>query len=500
MRLKKCFFYTLDEFNQFILIHKTKVLILGFIYLLAFGSIGMTNVPYIDDIARQNNGATDFAWSYSRWGSELAAWLTQGGKQMVDLGVASFILSAMILLLSSWVVLFSFNIRGKVSWSSVLASSLIGLNPWFLQCLSFRFDNPFMSLSVLFALLPFVFWRSKKPIIFYLSTVIGIFLMCNTYQASSGIYIVMVIFLSLIAWLDGYELNKIFKKIVLSAFSFILAMGLYYIETKFNPDLASRVGTTQIAKLKEMPHYFITHSNHYLKTMIEQSSKAWIVLFILLILLLISVLTIHSAQNLILSFIVSIIAIILAMILSYGILLIFVEPLYSWNPRYAYGFFTCIAIMACLLSSRVTIPWQIILSTGVTMLLFWYVFSFTFVYSAALEDQDKAFEQQSILLAQDLKTVMNDQRNAVSFSKMFKDSILRTNAEKRYPLISKLIPSNQDTYWPHQLLFSKYAHLPLGTFDYDYAKFDESKVEKVVNNSLYDIYVNDTQIFVIPKY
>ncbi|MFR6452535.1 MAG: glucosyltransferase domain-containing protein [Streptococcus sp.] len=43
-----------------------------------------------------------------------------------------------------------------------LSSIVIGVNPWFLEALSFRFDNPFMSLSILVSLLPFIFWESKK--------------------------------------------------------------------------------------------------------------------------------------------------------------------------------------------------------------------------------------------------------------------------------------------------------------------------------------------------
>ncbi|WP_447440472.1 glucosyltransferase domain-containing protein, partial [Staphylococcus aureus] len=50
----------------------------------------------------------------------------------------------------------------KLSLLALTAAMLVGFNPWFLQNLSFRFDSPYMSLSLLFSVLPFLFLTKQS--------------------------------------------------------------------------------------------------------------------------------------------------------------------------------------------------------------------------------------------------------------------------------------------------------------------------------------------------
>ncbi|MFZ4356449.1 glucosyltransferase domain-containing protein, partial [Enterococcus gallinarum] len=82
---------------------------------------------------------------------------------------------------------------------------------------------------------------------FLVVSILSIFLMCNTYQASSGIYVVMVLAFSLKQLLDNQSFIAVLKKAIVAMISYISAMFLYLIETKFNPEIATRGGMTTIA-------------------------------------------------------------------------------------------------------------------------------------------------------------------------------------------------------------------------------------------------------------
>lgn len=43
--------------------------------------------------------------------------------------------------------------------SMIAAVVPLGLSPWFLECFSYKFDSPYMALSVLASVIPFIFGR-----------------------------------------------------------------------------------------------------------------------------------------------------------------------------------------------------------------------------------------------------------------------------------------------------------------------------------------------------
>lgn len=100
--------------------------------MAAILSIGIVNFPYIDDAGRRIYGDTGFAESYCRWGSEIALWIVQGSRHLTDMGLTTHILTAIILTISSIIVGYVLNDK-KFNWVSLICSTFIGLNTWFLQ-------------------------------------------------------------------------------------------------------------------------------------------------------------------------------------------------------------------------------------------------------------------------------------------------------------------------------------------------------------------------------
>jgi hypothetical protein len=468
------------------------------IYQAAILAIGVVNFPYMDDAVRQRVGNTDFANTYSRWGSEIGSWLVQGSRHLTDMGLVTPILTGFILAAASILIVYTLN-NQKLRVLPLVVSTLIGLNPWFLQCVSFRFDSPYLALSVFCSVLPFLWWE-KQPSWFFSLSVLSIFMMCNTYQASSGIYIVMVLALSLKALLADNAFAPLLKKIVTAAGAYILAMLLYFVEMKLHPELAQRGNNVVIASITEIPKTFLDNSRMYPHVILDQSTKVWVILFILLMLAFI--VTSVQKANLEPAKALLFLALYLvsAAILSYGVFLIFPEKLALAAPRYAYGFsvFATVTLLL-LLENLKTFPWLKLATKGIVCLFCYYLLSFPFIYASSLHYQKEAFERQSVLLAEDLKQVVSTDTKNVYATMLFKDSPVFTNTAKNYPILTNLVPSNSAIFFPNQVLFRTYSEMNLTILPLDINHLDKKQSTLKLSDYYYDIYEKGQDIYIIAK-
>lgn len=474
------------------------ILLTVVIYQLAILAIGLVNFPYMDDAIRQRAGNTDFGRTYSRWGSEIVSWFLQGSRHLTDMGLFTHILTGLILAASSIIVVYTLN--GKVlRLLPVVVSTLIGLNPWLLQGISFRFDSPYIAMSVFFSVCPFLWWERKQSH-FIIISIASIFVMCNTYQASSGIYIIMVLALSLRTLLAGKKMSALLIKVVGAATSYVIAMVLYSVETKFNPELANRGSNVVIAKLKDIPKTLVVNSQMYLHRILEQSIKVWIILFIFLILSFIVFSVANAKIHHFKSLLYVLLYLILGSILSYGVFLIFPEKLAIDAPRYAYGFgvFTAITFIL-LLENKFSPPVINIAVKGAVSLFCYYLLSFPFIYASSLYHQQEAFERQSVMLAMTLKDLVTTGTKEVYATTLFKDSSVFNNTKKNYPILQEMVPPNSAIFFPNQILFRTYTGMELMIQQFDVSKFDKDPSELKLTDYYYDIYEKDKKLYIIMK-
>ncbi|MGM0215611.1 glucosyltransferase domain-containing protein [Enterococcus sp. AZ109] len=465
------------------------------IYQSTLIAIGLVNFPYLDDAARQLNGRTDFAFSYSRWGSEIASWFVQGSRHLTDLGLTTPILTGCILAITSILAVYILNNK-KLEWVPLACSTIIGLNPWFLQCVSFRFDSPYLALSLFFSIFPFLWWCNKT--IFFCLSFFSVFAMCNTYQSSSGIYIVMVLTLGLRDLLSDTNIKELMRNVLIAAVSYFLGMFLFLFEMRFNPELSSRGGTTQIAGIFEMPQTIVKNIYNYFGTILTQSAKIWIVLTALIFILFLIKTLFASQKTSILTIIITCLYLVLAAVFSYGVLLVFSESLATWNPRYAYGFGVFVAIIMIRLTSKnefKSINW---VSKGISLLFTYYLISFVFTYAVTLEYQKESLEKQSVILATDLKTVLSDENKNIYMNRFFNETPILLNSEINYPILRALIPRNSDLYFINQIILNTYTGVGVSITPIP-EEFDQASAELVLSNIYYDIYSKDKSLYIFMK-
>ncbi|MCO4529099.1 hypothetical protein Si105_00579 [Streptococcus infantarius subsp. infantarius] len=487
-----------NKFLYFLNLNRDKILLIFFLYIFATCSVGVVNYPYIDDIARRVEGVGNFAAHYSRYLSEYASYVVQGSHHLTDTGLTTFVLSAIILTISSALVLYVLFKGKKVSWISALGSIFIGINPWFIECLSFRFDAPYICLSVLCSVLPFILYESKA-INYFMLSVVGVFLMCNSYQGSSGIFIIMLLTLLYRDYIENSSIFELIKKAVLSGGAYAVAMLVYFVETKFNPELTLRGDTTSIAKLGEMPYAIYNNLKVYFLTLKSQSTHLWLFLAIILITSTIIFGIKKSKKTKLLSAATSIVYVIVCSVMSLGVYMFFSTPLASVRPRYEYGFAFFIGILMIMLAETTSSKLADYLKGCVVILLTYYSLSFSFIYASALDIQKESFEYGSEMLASDLNNYLTDENKVVYISSLFKDSPAYLNTQSTYPILGSLIPSNTSLYWPNLLWFKTYTSLNIDLIGFDFNSINMNDLELKESNKLWDIYKYNGEIYVYIK-
>ncbi len=483
----------LSNFWEFIERNKKACFIILSIYLVVNINIGLAEFPYIDDIGRQLEGYSGFSEHYSRYLSEISARLIQGGSHLTDPGLSTNIISAFILTFASVTLLFVLFPSKKINLGLILSSTVIGINPWFLEALSFRFDNPFMSLSILVSLLPFIFWESKK--LFNLFSIICIYLMCNSYQASSGIYILMVLTLVFLELIYGKKLN--IKGLLNSAVSYIVGMVLYKVQITIKPPIFAEQGKTP--GLFQLPNVIIGNAKGYLKSIYLQSYKTWIYLVIVLLFLLILNILISGKQKKIFSLFYTFIWLSVGSVISYGAYLALPMQFYLMRPRYEYGlgaFISIILVVIVGISSKNGI--LSLIKSLVSGLFVFYMLTFSFVYVSTLKQQNTIFESQSSILGNALNKYVTKKNRVVNLNKFLPNSPIYENTSSVYPLIGSLVMPNTNISWDMTKRFNSLTKLDVEFKPFDTTNLDSS-YELLETTKLYDLYSKDDQLYLFMK-
>ncbi|MBE6162754.1 MAG: hypothetical protein E7155_04215 [Streptococcus equinus] len=485
------------DFLRFIKSNKSSALFILIIYLIVCLNIGLAEFPYIDDIGRQIQGYSGFSEHYSRYVSEVAVRFLNLGGHLSDIGLASQILSAIIMTLSSLLLIYIFIPTKKVSKITSFASTLIGINPLFIECLSFRFDSPFMTLSVLFSIIPFIFWNKSRKL-FTVSSVISIFLMCNSYQASSGIFLVLTATMLLLDVVNKENVISLLYRFGSAAISYVMGVLLYFCQIKLFPPVFSSAADT--APINKLVHFICLNSKIYLRNIYNQSNKVWVVLALISVVLFVFNVVLTSKLNKLLTILLVTAYLGVSSVLSYGTYLIFMTPYSLLRPRYEYGFGFFLSTILILLSLRY--KGHIFRQSNqlVVLLLSFYLAIFSLLYPSALKQQNDVFKSQSIMLAGDLNRYLPQQTsNVVHLNRLFTNSKIYTNSAINYPILNSLIMPNSNISWDMTMRFNELTNLNVDLQPFDETKVDVRMFEKIQDSKLYAIYSNEDGLYVVMK-
>ncbi|MDR1633087.1 MAG: glucosyltransferase domain-containing protein [Dysgonamonadaceae bacterium] len=431
------------------------------IYLLGILSIIRANFLYLDDVGRTDVGYRGW-YNWSRYVSEFFSIFVHADIRLTDISPLPQLLAALILALSS-VSLLYILCNKKITVIFLFASVPIGLSPYMLECLSFKYDSPYMALSVLASIVPFLFLARKKAFVF--CSVISLLVMCMTYQAASGIYLLIALLLSFRDWNSKRNSNReVFSFLGRAILSFCLAMLVFKL---FLMRSHSGYASNAMFPLSQMFFNVWANLKNYTATIYGDFNLIWMALIGVILFFFIAKSVCTSARNKIVSFFVSVFLIGLLFILSYGVYLFLERPLFA--PRAMYGFGVLLAIAGIYVVTDNRKPAII----GV-LALSWCFFTFAFSYGNALADHTRYVNFRMSLLLHDLSALYPDKdenkiyiqlKNHIDFTPAVK------NITAHNPVICRLVPIDNE-WWTHYY-YMKYFNYE--NFDRFLPQIDEQK-------------------------
>ena len=460
------------------------------LYTFAIIGIIRADILYWDDLNRKITGYRGWV-DWGRHISEFLAVFLHADTYMIDISPLTQITAALFMAIAS-VLLVYVTSGGKVTKTACLLALPMGLSPYFLECFSYRFGAEGMALSVLVSIVPFLFIRNYT--VFSVSSIISQLIMCMTYQASSGIYIIIVIMLCFKAWNERKKTNReIFRFAVVSALSYCVAMIFFRVVlVPGNNNDRYWLLATGILPINGFFAGIINNFVSYMKHVNEDFALIWKFLLFILCLTFIIASVLFTKRNRIVALIVSFMVVTAMSVMSFGVYLALATPMFF--PRTLLGFGVFIACIAVYLSN---IPKKIVLLPAV--LLCWCFFVFSFTYGNALSEQKRYNNFRTEILLHDLSMLFPEKTEyplliRLVNSEGFAPSI--RNISLRNPVIRRLVPINleQGNIWGYIFLTSYYNfNLQM------YEGIEEDGSNVLFDTQYHTIKIDSMGVFVILK-
>lgn len=422
------------------------------IYLVATFSVIRADFKYIDDLGRFSSGYRSWAY-FSRWISEKGSILVHDGKYLTDISPLTQLLALAIMAVAGVIVLRCFIKQDKIPLYGVLCVVPMSLSPYFLECLSYKFDSPYMALSVFGSVLPFLFWNMQISY-FAVISLIGLLIMFNTYQAASGIYLVMAAFMLLKDFADGVDVRTILKRIVVVGAIYLFGVAVYKllfvkeVDTYVSSGMASR--DKLIGSIRG-------NIKRYFSLLRSDLPKRWIVyVYGIAVMALMSTVW-NSKKYKVLGGIFAVLTVVICAVLSYGAYIVLEKPLFACRGMYGIGVY--VAIMATFVFGYER---NLYLDKVLCICLAWSCICYSATYGNALAEEKRYTDFRTEMTLADLNRVLPVDREVVQvqiLGNASRSPVIGRMAQK-YPVLRRAVPihfNNSWWGWSDTYLFNYFA-------------------------------------------
>ena len=312
--------------------YKPLIITLAIVCVIAFYPIFRSNFNYIDDSDRVIFG-TGLWIFYSRYISEVFSHIIHTGWFLADISPLTQIISICILIAVNVIVISHFkNTQDKFSLWNIASVLPLSLCPYFLECISYKYDSPYMALSILASVLPILFMKNKS-IIFIEVTFICTLIMCMTYQAASGIFPMLIVITAFKLWSEKTDYKQIMLFIGKSAGTYIFALIVFNI-FMMTPVEGERINAS-IAPISTIIDNYIK----FFKLLTTDFHIIWLILIFVITIWFIIASTIYSKQNKFISSAVSVAVLIIMLLLTWGVYPFLQHTLTDCRAMYGIGAF-----------------------------------------------------------------------------------------------------------------------------------------------------------------
>ena len=354
---------------------------------------------------------------------------------MTDISPLPQILAAAIITISAIIVLYVICNRTEFTVYELIAVVPLGLNPYFLECLSYKYDSPYMALSILGAVFPLLY-RGCHSLTYIISVVIGTIIVFTTYQTSTGIFPMLVLIMVLNMWCRRYDYRKIADFLRDSVVGYILGILDFYFIIKI--DLPQTYVSTSAPPLGQIIPNVIANLQQYYTFVIMDFKSGWLLLICLLMVCFIVSTTCYSQRNKFLTALTAGVFLCCCLVMAFGLYPALSDTLFC--PRAMYGF----CVLLVFLSVEVAAKNQFLLLKIPSIVLCWAFFTFSFTYGNALMAQKEYAEfriEQVISDLNDLECIDGEQETRLYISGTIGYSPILETMPKDGEILWRLVPT-----------------------------------------------------------
>lgn len=464
------------------------VLLLTLVYVLGYSAILRANIYYMDDLHRAATGIPGFQY-YSRYLSGILSHILHAGSYLTDISPLPQLLAALLLALTG--VLLLVCVSGKTAFSLwTLAAVLpLGLSPYFLECISYKYDSPYMALSLLAMVAPLLL-RNRRWYVYCAAVFVGTVAMCSSYQASAGVLPMLTAVLLLLDWIRGKDGRSLLSFLVRSAGAYVLGLLVYH---RFIMHYFVLYASTSTTPKDHLIPATIEHYGIFYRNILRDFKPLWLILIALLALAFLFFTVRDSRRNRFLSVLAALLTLAVMLLLCFGVYPLLDKPLY--NPRAMYGFGALLAILAAVVATAEhNAPGKL-----VCLALSWVFFVFAFTYGNALSAQWDYAQLRMDAVAMDLSrleefTTEEDKIVQIRGS-IGKAPILR-NMPQDYQALNNLVPTFFDgSRELEKYAFYGYKDLRHVIWD-DSTDFGDVELPVLIDTMYHTIRGDDTHILV----
>lgn len=426
-------------------------------YVAGIISIVRANYKYIDDFGRVFEGYK--GWNdFSRYTSVLLSPFIHADNYLTDISPVPQLMACVFLAMAGIIVIKAFvGNNEEIKIWHIIAVVPMGLSPYFLECLSYKYDSVYMALSILAAVFPIILIDANL-IGYGVLGVAGTIIMLTTYQASSGIFPMLVVMALAFKWSRGDKIKSVLIKLAVSAGSYIVGMGIYkfFIMTEVDEYVSS-----SIAPVNEIISQFVK----YYKQVASDYKTWWLLLILLIAVAYIAGFVMNSSNNKIISMLVGFGVIIVLILLAFGMYPVLSKA--SYYPRAMYGFgvmCSLICVGAVVMGGNSVIAVLRLYGARLfTVLLAWTLFIFSISYGNNLAEQARYTEFRVSSVINDIKELdmmLDNEPVLIQISgSIGKSPVIRNIPQGNYSILERLVPETfaQEWKWSKYYFYNYFA-------------------------------------------
>ena len=460
------------------------------IYLVGVSAILRADFNYADDLSRVVSGYK--GWHYfSRHLTVFLSGIIHADDYLTDISPLPQILALMLLALTGVIVLHVLGGKAKRPIAGLIALVPLALSPYFLECISYKYDAPYMAISIFAQVFPILF-APCGVIPYAVATILGMLATCTTYQAALGVFPMLVIAVALRRWNNGEAFKSVLRFALISGVSY--AIGVLIFQQFILIPIDSYASTNPPPPGEFIPLTLANYRQYF--SLIRSDFKhiwKWLLAFLCAAFALCS--TRDSKQNKVLAFLLSCVSVLAMLALCFGVYPFLTKPLFV--PRGMYGFGVFIALIGAYVatSERRMVTGQLI-----SLVLSWCFFVFAFTYGNALYNQKTYTDFRIHMVIDDLKNehlLTQGEIKHVQLTGTIGYAPAVRNMPQDYQMLNRLVPINfADSHYEFaHRSFNDYYRLPVMRFDssVDLSTYD---LPLVVDNFYHTIYADDEHMLI----